>query len=44
MNNHQEVVEDIRLRDLHPFNKDLSTSSCDGLSIDRIRGEGDAMA
>jgi len=32
------------LRDLHPSDKDLSTSSCAGLSIDRIRGDGDATA
>lgn len=38
------VVEEIRLRDLHPSDKHLSTSSCAGLSIDRIRGEGDATA
>lgn len=44
MNNHHAVVEEIRLRDLHPSDKDLSTSSCAGLSIDRIRGDGDATA
>ena len=44
MNNHHAVVEEIRLRDLHPSEKDLSTSSCAGLSIDRIRGDGDATA
>ncbi|KAI3722318.1 hypothetical protein L2E82_33351 [Cichorium intybus] len=44
MNNHHAVVEEIGLRDLHPSDKDLSTSSCAGLSIDRIRGEGDATA
>ncbi|KAI3670801.1 hypothetical protein L2E82_53560 [Cichorium intybus] len=38
MNNHHAVVEEIGLRDLHPSDKDLSTSSCAGLSIDRIRG------
>lgn len=43
-NHHAAVVEEIRLRDLHPSDKDLSTSSCAGLSIDRIRGEGDATA
>lgn len=44
MNNHHAVVEEIGLRDLHPSEKDLSTSSCAGLSIDRIRGDGDATA
>lgn len=44
MNNHHAVVEEIRLRDLPPSEKDLSTSSCAGLSIDRIRGDGDATA
>lgn len=44
MNNHHAVVEEIRLRDLHPSDKDLSTSSCAGVSIDRIRGDGDATA
>lgn len=44
MNNHHAVVEEIRFSDLHPSDKHLSTSSCAGLSIDRIRGEGDATA
>ena len=30
--------------DLHPSDKDLSTTSGADLSIDRIRGEGDATA
>jgi len=43
MNNHHAIVEEIRLRDLPPFDKDLSTSSHPDHSIDRIRGDNDAM-